>query len=415
MKKTTLLFLILISFPLYSQWIQQNSGTDKMLTDVYCVTEDLVFVVGASGTILKTTDGGENWVAKPSGTTQDLMKVQFISPTVGFAFGSFGTLLKTTNAGETWSAIDTGIANYYDFHGLSCVNENVFYIAGTDWFKKTTDGGATFQTINTPGVTVENVQFLNEQTGYASGYDKLIKTTDGGATWTTLIENQIASFYYLNENTGFVYTLSGEMYKSTASQTNPALSGWSPGQALDLFPLSEDVIWEVNGVFNLCGCPPSYCITKKDVAQAGQTPGLQNCDFGNGLDLLLKAIYFANDTKGYAVGHLSYSGNMGPAVSIGAIYKNATGTMLNVNELDKTEALKIYPNPSSGQITLSFAEMPTDSFSVSVADALGKTVYSKTHPAQGNLSIDLQSLPKGFYLLTVSNRNKVTTQKVVID
>ena len=64
-------FALLGSFALVSAqaWVSLNSGTTKTLRSVYFVNTDTGWVVGDSGTILKTTDGGLNWQSQNGGGT----------------------------------------------------------------------------------------------------------------------------------------------------------------------------------------------------------------------------------------------------------------------------------------------------------------------------------------------------------
>lgn len=64
-------------------------------------------VVGAGGTILHTTDGGENWSGQPSGTTKDLWDIFFLNPDTavvvgGTSSGDQGVMLTTANGGISW-------------------------------------------------------------------------------------------------------------------------------------------------------------------------------------------------------------------------------------------------------------------------------------------------------------------------
>lgn len=85
---------LLLTIPLFAQWVPQNSGTTANLNDVYCITADFVVLVGDNGTFLKTTDGGANWIAKTSGTTYKLKKIQFANSTTGYAVGFHALCLK---------------------------------------------------------------------------------------------------------------------------------------------------------------------------------------------------------------------------------------------------------------------------------------------------------------------------------
>ena len=57
-------------------------------------------VVGAMGTILKTTNGGLTWILKSSGTSENLYGVYFADKNNGAIVGSRGTILKTIDGGE---------------------------------------------------------------------------------------------------------------------------------------------------------------------------------------------------------------------------------------------------------------------------------------------------------------------------
>lgn len=59
------------------------------------------FAVGFFGTILRSTDLGLNWTAQTSGTSFDLLDVHFASDGLrGLAVGAGGTILRTSNGGE---------------------------------------------------------------------------------------------------------------------------------------------------------------------------------------------------------------------------------------------------------------------------------------------------------------------------
>lgn len=69
------------------------------------------WIVGHSGMILHTTDGGKTWARQPSGVVNDLERVRFVSPLVGYAVGGSpkvsiaGVLLATTDGGRTWANV----------------------------------------------------------------------------------------------------------------------------------------------------------------------------------------------------------------------------------------------------------------------------------------------------------------------
>ena len=77
----------------------QESGTNEDLYDVSSTDANTATVVGDTGTILRTTNGGETWVAQDSGTTVGLRGVSFVDANTGTVVGGEGTILRTTDGG----------------------------------------------------------------------------------------------------------------------------------------------------------------------------------------------------------------------------------------------------------------------------------------------------------------------------
>ncbi|MEO6169133.1 MAG: T9SS type A sorting domain-containing protein [Chitinophagales bacterium] len=66
------------------------------------------------------------------------------------------------------------------------------------------------------------------------------------------------------------------------------------------------------------------------------------------------------------------------------------------------DVISISPNPSAGIVTVDLKKMTTSKASISVADALGRVVYSEDEiafPKSGQLQINLSSQPNGIYFL----------------
>jgi hypothetical protein len=71
------------------------------------------YIVGESGVMLKSTDGGESWNDVGIGEeTSSYYSVHFTSPTEGYAVGmgfampgQYGTVLQTTDGGDNWTEL----------------------------------------------------------------------------------------------------------------------------------------------------------------------------------------------------------------------------------------------------------------------------------------------------------------------
>ena len=92
-----------------------------------------------SGTIFKTTDGGETWVSQSSGTTNPLYGVSFTDANTGTIVGA-AVILRTTDGGDTWVSQSSGTTA--TFFGVSFTDANTGTIVG-DWgtILRTTTGG----------------------------------------------------------------------------------------------------------------------------------------------------------------------------------------------------------------------------------------------------------------------------------
>ena len=97
-----LFFFLVVYQTTFSQWFSQTSGTTNHLSGVSFTDVNNRTAVGGNGTILRTTDGGDNWVSQSSGTTNHLSGVSFTDANNGTVIGQYGTILRTTNGGASF-------------------------------------------------------------------------------------------------------------------------------------------------------------------------------------------------------------------------------------------------------------------------------------------------------------------------
>lgn len=104
------LYLLLISVSVFSQWTWQNPlPQGNRLNSVTFIDANTGFSVGESGTIMRTTDGGETWKKIWHVVAEQMVSVYFPSPNIGYAAGFYGEIIKTTNGGETWNVSSKSI------------------------------------------------------------------------------------------------------------------------------------------------------------------------------------------------------------------------------------------------------------------------------------------------------------------
>jgi photosystem II stability/assembly factor-like uncharacterized protein len=141
------------------------------------------FIVGNSGLLLATNDGGRNWKRHPIPARNQLTSVFAIGEQVWVA-GYWGIILRTIDGGKTWERQQ---ASNQPVEGIFFLNPKLGWVVG--WYGlvlHTTDGGQSWQRQSTPRSTrtLNAVYFRDERNGWAVGTLGLIlRTDDGGRTW----------------------------------------------------------------------------------------------------------------------------------------------------------------------------------------------------------------------------------------
>jgi hypothetical protein len=85
-----------------NNWEIQISGTSGILASVHFTSSNNGWISGENGIILRTTDGGTNWEEQTRITRMPLYSIFFTDVNTGWAVGAFGTIVKTTNGGVTF-------------------------------------------------------------------------------------------------------------------------------------------------------------------------------------------------------------------------------------------------------------------------------------------------------------------------
>jgi len=178
-------------------WFSQAPPIEEDLYDVCFIDTQTGWIVGKHGTILHTQDGGKHWKAQQRITEQRLFDVHFIDVSTGWAVGTMGTILHTVDGGNSWTKQGWDEDRYYN--GVVFVDEYKGWVVGEyATIDHTENGGETWvpQTCEEiqpikpekdfppPPPNLYGVLFQDENAGCATGMDGIvIKTEDGGKTW----------------------------------------------------------------------------------------------------------------------------------------------------------------------------------------------------------------------------------------
>ena len=197
--------------PAAPRWETQTSGVSARLRGVSAVSEKVAWASGASGTVLRTADGGTSWtkLTVPDAASLDFRDVDAIDAATAYLLsigsGAASRIYKTTNAGATWTLQFTNqeakgffdaMAFWDDRRGLVMGDS----IDGRFDILQTTDGGRTWARIAAqalPPALANEGAFAGSGTNVAvlpgglawigtgaAQRCRVLRTRDYGATWT---------------------------------------------------------------------------------------------------------------------------------------------------------------------------------------------------------------------------------------
>ena len=188
-------------------WVREPAPTALALIDV-ASNGARTIAVGQMGLIL-VREGEGTWKKVESGTERRLLQVDINKDGLAFVVGAFGTLLKSTDGGETWTDVAPNWAGLYDSgqgdtavlrdeptNYIVDVLDNGGTIIGGEYgqLMYSPDGGICWEiAYRHPSVSGENAPTLfgmsirPDGTGYAVGQSGLtVRTSNGGLSWSLL-------------------------------------------------------------------------------------------------------------------------------------------------------------------------------------------------------------------------------------
>ncbi len=228
-RKLLTILLLTLSITMYGSggWRQVADATYSSLSDVFFLNENLGWIAGSSGTILRTTDGGYTWEepSKPLPVIASMYSIFFVNENVGYAGGTHDLLLKTTDGGTTWTEL-TFNADDGTVYSIYFADENIGWAQNGKSILYTTDGGANWSAqVTGSSVTLKAMSFSSPGHGVCvggkSGAFAFYYTTDG-LNWTKAPNPTGVPGVYSRTD---IYTV------AMASDDVAVLSGWGSSAA----------------------------------------------------------------------------------------------------------------------------------------------------------------------------------------
>ncbi len=405
----TLGFMSLTLFCHAQTWTILDSGTDNTLYTINFIDDQIGYAVGAAGTIIKTTNGGDDWTVQNSGVNSLLYACDFIDASNGVIAGDDGMVLKTNNGGGSWTEVASGTTV-----NLRCVhfaNDDIGFISGLNGtLLRTTNGGSSWSPVDAETSNdISHVHFTNSSVGYFSGEAGMMKkSNDGGLNWSTLdtgTSDYLATVHFSTEDFGFTTPVfgGGSVYSTENGGTTWYETSIDTEQPLFEFSFfNSQMGFAAGGNFN---AGTGVIIFTED---GGQT---WDINFETDVDRFISITYVSLNIA-YAVGQNGlFAKFVGDFTAI-EDSKTNEGTQF-------VESILLFPNPTHSSAFVQFDNLATDirQLQITITDDLGRVSKQLQCPITMNkANVDLNGLNAGQYTLSYLHEDiLIGTSRLIIE
>jgi len=207
-----------------TKWQVKNSGTRNNLNGISFPTEEIGFACGERGTIVKSTNYGDDWteLSPRIDSLVTFTDIKFTSPTQGIVVSDDGRIYRSEDGGNTWQKVlqltGENFLRIYASYG------NLFVCGAKGTILKSGNGGAAFRKVNSnTSNLLFNIFFLDGSDGYAVGWNgTLLKTTDEGENWfvqNKFVDTYLRDVWFLSKSNGIIIAGGGEIFRTTDGGT----------------------------------------------------------------------------------------------------------------------------------------------------------------------------------------------------
>lgn len=413
MKKLLYLFLLIFTVSVNAQWTEQSSGVTTSIYSVSGVNDNIAWVCGAAGRVMRTNTGGMNWI-NATGTgipgTLDLYNIFAQDSTTALVTGSSTSafVYRTTNGGLTWVQVFSQTGGFMNAIWMTSPTAGVMTgdPVGERWsFWRTIDGGVTWDSTgmyipqaaseagwnNSLYVSGTNIWFgTNNSRIY---YSALAGLT---GTWQVQTTPQ-ASSYAVWFNT----LTSGLSGGAQLMQTNNAGTNWAnltaPGtgnfNGITGYGLNYWVTRQATMIYRTTDNGASF--TTDYTAPAGSYLHIAKARTGN-------RMWGVRNNGG-----ISKSDGIVGVTPVGTTIPDAYGLSQN------------YPNPFNPVTNFTFSIPANASVTLKVYDITGRLIESLLEnemksPGFYTVSFNASKYSSGIYFYTLTADNFTSTKKMIL-
>ena len=182
---------------------QSDPEITQELSDIFFTDAQNGWVIGDSGFIARTTNGGNSWNKSPTNVIESLTTLFFIDSATGWVGGEKGIILSTINSGETWQ--DRSASFDETILDIHFIDDSIGYSLSSNAVRKTTDAGISWEELNglSQSSHLQDLEILDANIFWVLGINPtLLRTLDGGISFDTTLVSWI-----ITGNSSFSHTM----------------------------------------------------------------------------------------------------------------------------------------------------------------------------------------------------------------
>lgn len=177
-------------------WTQKLSPNQRALRHIHFFNDSTGIITGFHGTCYRTQDRGKSWTESPLNTETNLPGLSVVGNTVWLS-GAGGVILKSTDQGLSWEKLNSGTDVALD--AISFADARNGWVTSVQRkVLRTRDGGASWQEQPVEAfLPIMTVCARSADECWIAGYHGLLmRTIDGGQSWQR-IDAYDTDFYAL--------------------------------------------------------------------------------------------------------------------------------------------------------------------------------------------------------------------------
>ncbi|OFX38128.1 MAG: hypothetical protein A2X08_08955 [Bacteroidetes bacterium GWA2_32_17] len=377
------------------------------------------------------TESFAQWISQTSGTIQNLNSIFATTNSSVFTVGTSGTGRKTSDGGAIWNTMSLGVTTTQ--YSLRFINSTSGFTAGGfQDILQTSNSGSSWTNIGGGMTDLYDCYFTSFSSGWVVGdievgYGFLYNPFTFNLIQISANANKVLrGIYFANSTIGWVLGDGGLIIKTINSGTN-----WTQQTSGTTNQLNKIMFIDANN-----GIVVGNTGTILKTINGGTNWTLST----SGTTLNLNALYYADALNIWTCGDngiilksidggltwfIETSGtieNLNAIHGIGItdiwacgnngtiIYHSGTTSVFE-NQLQTN--ISVYPNPTNGDLRITINDKWLKNAELKIFDAFGKNVYQSKILNLKSLILNL-NLPNGIYFLQVKGNNFLQTKKLEV-